>query len=318
VFLLVAARERVEPDLALFQQICERPAGHQSEAYNLFLEILELKQFDPLANFPPTKAEVQDKDRRKIFVKQVKQIVIEFLGYYFEEVPKKYKDKNPRLSRIIESVNEENVSRHSLKGRALSNVGNIIAPILFCFDDMQNFDELSFIMIRLIIKSFERVLMIGLLRDQFLDMSALRYKSQEDIYISNIQMIESVVEPRQFHSFVLRGMHRLDKEDEFLKLLRINFNISTFAVATKGQTPDSKVVNRSSLDVQQQDMKKQVLNNHYLFFENKAQLMEKDMPLLLLHFIYLKSQGNPHLGINLVQNLITQKLLTIENGRAIL
>lgn len=42
------------------------------------------------------------------------------------------------------------------------------------------------------------------------------------------------------------------------------------------------------------------------------------MPLLLLHFIYLKTQGNPHLAINLIENLIKQKLLIIENSRAVL
>jgi len=42
----------------------------------------------------------------------------------------------------------------------------------------------------------------------------------------------------------------------------------------------------------------------------------KDLPLLFLHFIYLKTQGNPHMVINLMHSLIKQKLVTIDDGRA--
>ena len=43
VFKLLAIREQAKPDLAFLMTIIERPANYQSEAYNLFLEVLELR-----------------------------------------------------------------------------------------------------------------------------------------------------------------------------------------------------------------------------------------------------------------------------------
>lgn len=41
----------------------------------------------------------------------------------------------------------------------------LVAPLILCFDDLQYYDALSFYIIKLLLKNFTRVLVIGLSRD---------------------------------------------------------------------------------------------------------------------------------------------------------
>lgn len=42
--------------------------------------------------------------------------------------------------------------------------------------------------------------------------------------------LERIIDPNNLHSFFLRGLLRNDKDDEFNKLIRMHFNISSFGV----------------------------------------------------------------------------------------
>lgn len=78
-------------------------------------------------------------------------------------------------------------------------------------------------------KTFDRVLCIGLIRDSFVETSMRgSKKTQEEIFVEGISLIENVMDQSQTHSFVMRGLQRLDKEDEFLRLLRIHYSILNF------------------------------------------------------------------------------------------
>jgi hypothetical protein len=51
----------------------------------------------------------------------------------------------------------------------------------------------------------------------------------------------AIDEQGHVHSFFLRGLQRNDKDDEFLKLIRLHFNINAFVTETpqKLDVPDS-------------------------------------------------------------------------------
>jgi adenylate cyclase 10 len=55
------------------------------------------------------------------------------------------------------------------------------------------------------------------------------------------------------------------------------------------------------------------ITNYLLFHENKEQLFKQDKPLLLMHFLYLKTAGNPYMSINFMESLINERLLRIES-----
>ena len=42
---------------------------------------------------------------------------------------------------------------------------HLIAPAIFCFEDMQNYDETTFYLLAALVKNFSRIFIIGLIRD---------------------------------------------------------------------------------------------------------------------------------------------------------
>ena len=53
--------------------------------------------------------------------------------------------------------------------RVIKTNKETIAPYILCFDDLQDYDVFSFKIIRTIMKYFERILVIGVLRDEHLE-----------------------------------------------------------------------------------------------------------------------------------------------------
>lgn len=111
------------------------------------------------------------------------------LGYYFDEAPK----KSSASSNILEVI--EGGARHSIRELQLRMTGNCVAPILLCLDDMQNYDELSFKIVKMVLRRYERVMVVGLVRDQFLDFNLYsKGRPQEEVFIEKVQEIESILE----------------------------------------------------------------------------------------------------------------------------
>lgn len=87
------------------------------------------------------KHNITDKDSRKAFKSDLKLIIVQLIGAYFEEIPEKYeKIIRDTTDHILEEVDESNDSdrpvRTSIKLLKEGHLTNCIAPILFCFDDM--------------------------------------------------------------------------------------------------------------------------------------------------------------------------------------
>lgn len=47
------------------------------------------------------------------------------------------------------------------------NCDCFVAPVVFCLDDVQNYDKLSFKILKRAFKAYERIIMLCLLRDQY-------------------------------------------------------------------------------------------------------------------------------------------------------
>jgi adenylate cyclase 10 len=108
----------------------------------------------------------------------------------------------------------------------------VIAPLLFCLDDLHNYDDLSFRMMKLILKQFSPVMCIGVIRDQYAEgpkpFADKNQKTQEEVVLEGMTGIESVLNSNNLYNVIFRGLCRNDQEDEFLKLIKIRFGIVSF------------------------------------------------------------------------------------------
>ncbi|CAD8172324.1 unnamed protein product [Paramecium pentaurelia] len=314
IFILYSKRLEREPDLSLFQLMIDESLYSQN-TINLLKEILDLKCISRVDNFPPKSNDDENQQ-------ELKKITLQFFSNYFEQVPEKYQNlyigRSPEeLGWDIKQSNIRQVIKYSIK------YSNIICPVILCLDDMQNYDNLTFKIISLMIKTYDRIQVLGLYRDNFHEMTlqvktAEKKKSQEEIAMDGISRLEDAIEQNFYSIIQLKGIERKGKDDEFAKMIRYSFNISKFDIENVKATQeeirkrDPSIIN----DVCVQETLNKEMNHQFLFFQNKQQLIEQDIELLLLSYIYLKTSGVPLMVLNFTQNLIDQGYIKIGNKSA--
>lgn len=87
---------------------------------------------------------------------------------------------------------------------------HLIAPAIFCFEDMQNYDELTFILLKAIIKNFSRLYFICLVRDQNNESFI-----QEDIFTDGIEKLKDSIGLKKFNSTIISNLKHTEELDEF-------------------------------------------------------------------------------------------------------
>jgi adenylate cyclase 10 len=151
VFKLFAMRVKEHPNEELLSRMVTK--SHENlEGYEILREVLGLKNVDLVSLFPMK----PDMILTKQLITQCKLIIVEFLSNYFEEVPKSYVGRITKRN-FVEYVGAPDDGSKN----------NVIAPLLFCLDDLHNYDDLSFRMMKLILKQFSPVMCIGVIRDQY-------------------------------------------------------------------------------------------------------------------------------------------------------
>ena len=55
---------------------------------------------------------------------------------------------------------------------------NIICPVVLCLDDMQNYDAMTFKLLSLMIRTYDRIMVLGQYRDNFQELT-LQVKNAE-------------------------------------------------------------------------------------------------------------------------------------------
>lgn len=309
VFQLYSQRLERAADVGLFNELISK-----TEYLETFKKCLGLEKEDLIKNFPQR----QENSEKEFYA--VKQMTMELLSYYFENVPEKYEDKFKK--REWQKREKQQEKKMSVKN------SNVIAPLIFCLDDMQNYDENSYKLIRSIIKNFDRCMALCLIRDQYVELPLNfkkkdKEKTQDDILIEGMANLEKSIDQNQVTIIHLRGMKRLDKEDDFFNLIRWNFNIQKFQLddelleLEEPLQPKSKKSRSraSTYDISYQEQKQQQLKNYFLYHQNKNQLAHMTDPTYYLtSFLYLKTQGNSYMTLNYLNNLIASKYLQMEKN----
>ncbi|CAD8171450.1 unnamed protein product [Paramecium pentaurelia] len=318
IFLLYAKRVEKQPNMDLFNMMVDINI-HPQNMVQMLQEIVGLNDNRHLEKFP-TRQQEEDKEI------DVKRIIFQFLSNFFEQIPNKftelYEGRSP--DQIGWDVMKSSVQRqinYSIK------YTNIIAPVVLCLDDIQNYDQISFKILKQMVKTYDRLTILALYRDSFQEMIIQpkvteKRKSQEDIAIEGITALEDIMDGNPFILMQLRGVERKGgTDDEFAKMIRFSFNIQKFTPEQEfpqgiSESGIRKRITSSIHDVILQENQSKEINNQFLFFENKQTLIKTDVELLFMQWIYMKTGGNPLMVLNFVQNLIDLELIRLSPKNA--
>ncbi|CAD8074136.1 unnamed protein product [Paramecium sonneborni] len=313
IFILYAKRVEKPPNMDLFNMMIDAKI-HPPNLVQMLQEIVGLNDNRHLEKFPQRQQE-EDKEN------DMKRIIFQFLSNFFEQIPNK-------LSELYEGRSPEQIGWDIMKSSVQRQINysikytNIIAPVVLCLDDIQNYDQISFKILRLMIKTYDRLTILALYRDSFQEMIiqpkvAEKKKSQEDIAIEGITALEDKMDGNPFILMQLRGIERKGgNDDEFAKMIRFSFNIQKFMPEQEfsqsiGESGIRKRITSSIHDVIIQETQSKEINNQFLFCENKSKLIKTDVELLFMQWIYMKTSGNPLMVLNFVQNLIDLDLIRL-------
>ena len=89
-------------------------------------------------------------------------------------------------------------------------MSHLVAPAIFCFEDMQSYDEITFYLLRAIMKNFSRIYLLGLVRDQNSDPS-----DRDDVFSIGIEDLSNAIDSNKFHMTVIQNLKHSDDLDEF-------------------------------------------------------------------------------------------------------
>lgn len=193
------------------------------EHYDLFREMLGLQELDMVANFP-AKPE-QDAKRLQ---KQLKLMCIQLVAHLCEDIPEKYSHLYVRGE-----SDQPALTQSPMKGSLMTKMSlrfdHIIAPVLLVLDDMQVYDALTFKLLASLLKSFDRISVVCVQRDSYLEPQLFKStRAQDEVVLEGMAQLEEAFDMSQITAIQVKGLQRLDKEDEFIKFIRLHFNISTF------------------------------------------------------------------------------------------
>ncbi|CAD8156300.1 unnamed protein product [Paramecium octaurelia] len=313
IFLLYAKRVERPPNMELFNMMVDVNI-HPQNLVQMLQEIVGLNDNRHLEKFPQR----QQEEEKEV---DVKRIIFQFLSNFFEQIPSK-------MSELYEGRAPDQIGWDVMKTSVQRQINysikytNIIAPVVLCLDDIQNYDQVSFKILKQMIKTYDRLTILALYRDSFQEMIiqpkvAEKRKSQEDIAIEGITALEDRMDGNPFILMQLRGVERKGGvDDEFAKMIRFSFNIQKFMPEQEyhqniSESGIRKRISSSIHDVILQENQSKEINNQFLFSENKQILIKTDVELLFMQWIYMKTSGNPLMVLNFVQNLIDLDLIRL-------
>ncbi|KAM3140572.1 hypothetical protein pb186bvf_007384 [Paramecium bursaria] len=314
IFIAYSSRIERQPNMDLFNYMVDQ-TKFKPEQLQLMQEILGLKEMKTIENFPAPPNNDED-------YQDMKKLIFQFLSNFFEQIPEKYSEyydgrRPDQLGWDVPQQMKKTQIKYSIKN------SNIIAPVVIILDDMQNYDFLSFKILTSIVKAYDRLCVVGIVRESFQELQLQmknqeKKKSQEDIVLEGLSSLEDAIESNHLFTIHLRGIEKKGRDDEFIKMIRFAFNIQTFQSESKQQLlqmqqsiADERRRQPTVINITQQETINKEMNHQLLFFQNKERLMDSDIELLFTQFVYLKTSGIPLLALNLVQNLVDQGLIMI-------
>ncbi|EAR83243.2 PH domain protein (macronuclear) [Tetrahymena thermophila SB210] len=210
-------------DKGIFQSDSIRIGDNSNKDYQKriqdFKEICGLTEYNYVENFPPpfnTLKEKEFKERHKEEKKQLSKLALEIFSIYFCQTLQKGSRKDSTTSIGSQESNNDSQRRYREK----------IAPLVLCLEDLQYADPYSFKLLKDILKKFDRVFIIGAMRNASIEKPSFPTPFLPPQEVQNQNFIMQVKET--LYDAEHRNMDNdsfnsdIDKQTDLCKIIEIN------------------------------------------------------------------------------------------------
>ncbi|CAD8086258.1 unnamed protein product [Paramecium primaurelia] len=245
----------------------------------LLEELMDLNEWlnEYVNNFPNFQSNTNEEQMMKL----IGQGIVKLFEIYFEQ---QLPDKKRRLYSQMMDDESDDVNSNDLSSDKVD-----VPPIIIILDDFQYYDQLSFYLIKTIIKKFNRILIIGITRDQFWEIPIMSRKgnsrnpnrSQELIYDKGVESIINLynVTPNEV---IMKGIKNIEEQKHFLLLY---FGFDKFSDPNIHQILHLKSCRQPLLLIH---LVKTLLDNKYLIKENDSVYATQQLQTLFQHEEWLQ------------------------------
>ncbi|CAD8100738.1 unnamed protein product [Paramecium sonneborni] len=244
-------------------------------------ELLDINEWmnDYVNNFPNFQSSSNTNEDQ--MMKSIGQAIVKLFEIYFEQqLPEKKKRLYSQiLDDEIDDINSNDLSSDKID----------VPPIIIVLDDMQYYDQLSFYLIKTIIKKFNRILVIGITRDQFWEIPIISRKgnsrnpnrNQELIYDRGVESIINLynVTPNEV---IIKGIKNIQEQKQ---LLLLYFGFENFSDPKIHEVLHLKSCRQPLLLIH---LVRTLLNNKYLIKENDCVYASQQLQTLFQHEEWLQ------------------------------